>query len=74
MAQCGALTFTADSAASQTLPMEGTETASDETGPLEEEKQPKSQQQCPHCQCAMQCILTDSRPKWREFRQSAGKK
>ena len=63
MDQCRALTFIADSAASQTLPMERTETASDETEPLEEKKQ----QQCPHCRGAMQCILTDPRPKWREL-------
>ena len=67
MDQCRALTFIADSAASQALALERTETASDEPDPVEEKKQAKSQQQCPHCQGEMQCILTDPRPKWREL-------
>ena len=65
--QCRALAPIADSATSQTRPMERAETTSGETKPLDEKKQPKGQQKSAHCGGEMQCILNEPRPKWREL-------
>lgn len=67
MDQCRALAPIADSATSQTRPMERAETTSGEPKPLDDPKKSKGQQKCARCGGELECILTEPRPKWREL-------
>ena len=67
MEQCQELAPPVKLAAIQTQKPESAETASEDANKPNGQKKPRGQHTCPHCQGAMQCILMEQRPKWRDL-------